>query len=226
MSKRNYNYSKQENRVLVFSLVGIFCLSLVLFFPTLVEGEMSSTHYTIFADSIDSGGLLSTGGGVVGEDTVGEAMVGVSTGGQYTVRGGYQYLERGYLSVTVSETGLSLGQLNKNAIFSAQTVITVSTDSSAGYFLSFGTVTGNSINSVSDGAVTVGAEEYGVSVSGGASLVTGDVGVTSGLGLARVLSPIDFSTTTLMFKASISDSTTPGTYSQSVPLIVASNLGI
>lgn len=224
MSKRNCARSKRGNKKIIGGFFGIFCLVSFLFFPILVEGEMTSTHYTIYADSIDSGGVLSTGGSVFNQDTLGESMAGINTGGQYVVRGGFQYLERGYLSVSVSDTDLPMGNLSSAAIISADTTITVNTDSATGYTLSFGNIIGNSIAPVNDGAVTAGSEEYGVSVSGVHSLVSGDVSVASNLALASSASAVNGVTTTVVFKASISASSNSGSFGQTIPIIVAANI--
>lgn len=184
---------------------------------------MSSTNYSIYADAIDSGGNLSTGGIYSLEDTIGESPVGFTTSTWYEIRAGYQAMERGYITMTIDNSTLNLGSLSQIAVNSASANVTVSTDSASGYILSIQSVSGTGLTAVSDGEVTVGSEEYGVSTSGSESVVSGDVGVEGGTFLAESISAIDNSVTQLTFKASINAASVVGSYNQTVTLSASAN---
>src|SRR3989338_3485213 len=98
----------------------IFFLSILLLgflmFPSTSWGLMSSTNYTIFADSVDSGGSLSTGGVYNLQDTTGESPVGSVSSSTYQVIGGYQAMDRSILSISVSAASIDLGNLTVSAV--------------------------------------------------------------------------------------------------------------
>lgn len=187
-------------------------------------GAMSSTNYFIYADSIETGGGLSTSGTYSLQDTTGESPAGFSTSSAYEIRAGYQHMERGYISLTIDNLSLNLGTLSDSAVNSASTNATVGTDSATGYTLSTSAVSGTSIANVADGTVTAGSEEYGFSGSGSENQISGDVGVTAGVLIASTSSPITNSQTTLTFKASMSPSTAGGSYSQTITIAASANL--
>lgn len=197
---------------------------LLLGLPVSTRTEMTSASYTIYADSVNTGGILSTGGDYSLEDTIGESPLGVNTGGVFEVRGGYQAMIRSSLSLTVDNSNLNLGTLSSSTIATASTTAEITTDDDFGYTLSIGSVVGTAIASVTDGSVTVGTEEYGFSVSGSDSLFSGDVAVTSAIQISASSTPVNASQTILDFKASISSGTAPGTYTQNISLIASTNL--
>ena len=204
-----------------------FCLILLLGLVTpfaYTEAEMTSDNYVVYADVVSVGGSYSSGGNYVVEDTMGETPVGVVSSTSYTMKGGYQYMEVGLLSINISDTSLSLGTLSQNSLSQAASTITISTDSDSGYSLSFSSVSGSTITAVSDGSVTLGQEEYGVAVGGVNRVPTTDVGVVSGLLLSSTSTSILGDTTTLTFKASRTSVTTPGTYSQSINITASGNI--
>lgn len=202
----------------------IFCLALAfLATPLAVSGEMSSASYEIYADNVESGGGLLSGGEYVLESSVGESPIGVSTGGVYEIRAGYQYMERGGLSMSVNPSSVNLGELSASAVSQGSVTVMVSTDSDSGYSLSVSSVSGTSLTAVSDGAVSAGSEEYGVAGSGTDNQITGDVAVTNGLSVAYSAIAVSGNDTTLTFKASISGSSVSGSYSQNIILTALSN---
>lgn len=203
-----------------------FLLLLVTVFvcPQAVRGDMSSATYEIYADVVADGGVLSTGGTFSLEDTVGESPVGSMTGGVYEVRGGYQFMTTGTISMSISDAALSLGELSASSVKTDSTIVTITTDNDSGYTLSTGAISGTSIQAVADGTVTAGSEEYGVAAAGGDALLVGDVAITSALSLASSAAPAAGNQTTLTFKASISGSSVAGSYTQTIPLIAAVNL--
>lgn len=185
---------------------------------------MSSTNYYIYADSVETGGGLSTGGAYSLENTVGESPAGFSSSSVYEIRAGYQHMERGYISLYIDDNSLGLGSLSTSTVNMASTSVTVSTDSVTGYTMAIGAVVGTMIASVSDGAVTSGSEEYGFSAAGSESVVSGDVAVAAATPVAAASFPIDGSQTVMTFKASRSVGTTAGVYSQTVTLTASANI--
>jgi len=203
-----------------FSIILILGL---LSFPLVTYGMMSSSNYTIYADSVDAGGVFSASGTYSLEDTTGESPVGTATSSSYEVRGGYQAMDLSSLSMNLDLTSLDLGTASVSQVNSASTTATITTDSGSGYTLSVGSVSGSSLANVTDGLVTAGQEEYGLAVSGSDALFTDDEGVMSGLNLAASTTPVTNSATVITFKASISESTASGSRSQDVVLTASAN---
>lgn len=197
---------------------------ITLLYPVAGYAAMTSTNYTIYADSIGwSGGSLSTSSAYSLQDTSGESPAGFATSTTYEVRGGYQAAERGLLSISLSANSLNLGSLSASQINTASTIVTVVSDSATGYTLSIGSASGAMPAAVTDGSVSDGSEEYGFAASGEDSAISGDVAVTAGRVIASSAVPVYSSQTTLTFKASQSSASTPGSYSQSITLQVAAN---
>jgi len=196
----------------------------ILAMPLRADCLMTSTQYTIYADSIDTGGIFSSGGIYEIEDTIGESPVGSVTGGIYEVRGGYQYMSSSTLSILVSASSVNLGVFYPSVVRTADSVVTISTVSDSGYTLSINSVSGTSMTAVADGAVTAGSAEYGMAASGADSLVSGDVAVTAPLSLASSATPVQNRQTTLTFKASMAWSTAlSASYSQNIVLVASAN---
>lgn len=198
----------------LFSIIIVLGLS----FPFVSLGMMSSSNYTIYADSVDAGGVFSSGGAYSLEDTTGESPAGFVTSSVYEVRGGYQAMDWTSLSMNISSTNLDLGTASTTQINSASTTVTITTDSSSGYSMSISNISGTSLASVVDGSVTAGQEEYGLAISGSDALFSDDRGITGGLSLASTSTAATNSATVLTFKASISASTASGARSQSITL--------
>lgn len=192
-------------------------------------GAMSSTNYYIYADAISVGGILSTGGEYSLQDTIGESIIGTSTGSSYEIKGGYQFMERdSEISLSISSASLSLGTLVSSTAFSSAST-TVSVDAfSTGFVLSVSDVSGNILTPVTDGQVdgVLGidndVEEYGLAVAGIEANFLGDQSVTTSLVLASSSLPVS-SNTILTFKAIRNASTTPGSYTQNITLTASAN---
>jgi len=206
-------------------LLVLVILALVTFsLPTNLLAAMSSADYYIYADTVDTGGIFSTGGDYTLDSSAGESSpAGFSNNGTYEMRGGYQAMDRGYINIYISDASLSLGTLNAAIVGSASTVATISTNASTGYVLQVGSVSGTALASVADGSVTAGSEEYGVSGAGAQNSISGDVAVAAALILASSTVAIDGSATTFTFKAAMSPSSVAGDYSQIVTLSASAN---
>ena len=207
-----------------FSFFIISFLVGALAFPSVSFGIMSSTNYTIFADSIDSGGALSTSGTYSLEDSIGESPVGSIVSSTYEILGGYQAMDWGGLALELDTTNINLGNLTTSAVASSTAVASVTAAAASGYVLSVGAVGGTSLAGVTDGVVTAGQEEYGVAVSGSDVAFFDDREIIGGLNLASSSTPVTNAPTNLTFKAAISASTATGARSQSITLTASANI--
>ncbi|TSC84215.1 MAG: Uncharacterized protein G01um101413_510 [Parcubacteria group bacterium Gr01-1014_13] len=206
-----------------------FFLSIILLgflaFPSVSWGLMSSTNYTIFADSIDSGGILSTSGTYSLQDTAGESPVGFTTSSTYTVIGGFQAMDfASVLTISIDTATIDLGTLSVSAVATSSAVVSVTAEASTGYVLSVASVSGTSLSAVSDGTVSAGTEEYGVAVNGPGAAFSDDRAITAGLNLSSSGTSVTSQQTTLTFKASMSSASVAGGRSQSVILTASTNI--
>lgn len=209
-------------RICIFFITSFLIGALVA--PSASFGIMSSTNYIIFADSIDSGGVLSTSGTYSLEDTLGESFAGSSVSSTYEIIGGYQAMDWSELALDLDTATINLGNLTTSIVASSTAVALVTAAANSGYVLSVGAVGGSSLTGVSDGAVTAGQEEYGLAVSGPDASFFDDREITAGLNLAASTTPVINSPTNLMFKAAISGSTASGARNQSITLSVSTNI--
>ena len=207
--------------------VSLFLIALllgVLIFPSTSWGLMSSTNYTIFADSIDSGGILSASGIYSLQDTAGEAPGGSTSSRTYTVIGGYQAMDWSVLTMDIDTATINLGTLAVDQIKSAAAVVTINADEDTGYVLSVASVSGTSLSAVSDGTVSVGTEEYGVAVSGIDAAFSNDRAIVANLNLSSSSTPVTGGNTTLTFKGAISALSVAGARSQAITLTASTNI--
>jgi len=209
-------------------LAKICAISLLagLLFPTPSFGMMSSSNYTIFADSVDSGGIFSSGGAYSLEDTMGESPAGFTTSSIYEVRGGYQAMDWATLSLDVSTTTVNINiNAGDTSVKSGITTSTISTDADTGYNFAITNVTGTHLADVTDGSVSgSGVEEYGLALSGVDRLYTDDEAVATGLNLSSSSSVVTNIQTILIFKACISTTSTVGARSQTIQLTASANI--
>ena len=66
-----------------------------LSFPLIGIAEMSSTNYSIYADSFTIGGFFSTSTNYSFWDSIGEWSAGNITSTTYEILGGFQAMEKG-----------------------------------------------------------------------------------------------------------------------------------
>lgn len=195
-----------------------------LAFPATSWGLMSSTNYTIFADSVDSGGVLSTSGTYSLQDTAGESPVGTASSSAYEVIAGYQAMDWSVLTMDINTNTINLGTLVIDQVVTSSVVVTVTADADTGYVLSVASVSGTSLGSVNDGSVTPGSEEYGVAVSGPDAAFSNDQAIVAGLSLSSSSTPVVSAQTTLTFKATMGSASVAGGRSQSVTLTASTNI--
>lgn len=135
--------------------------------------------------------------------------------------------------VNLSTTVVSFGSLNPGSATTSVAFSAVQTDISTGYSVYvqgnqvLQNANGNSITSVTDGAVTAGSEEYGTSVTGATAFGAGtDTTVTT---TQRVVQTSAAATGTtpdrvaMTYKVAITASTSPGSYSQDIYFTVTAN---
>jgi hypothetical protein len=212
-------------------IVVLFLLLCILFLPGQVNGEMVSPDntYLIYADVVDTGGVLSAGGIYSLEDTIGEPIATSTSGGAYSIRGGYQAMTSSTISISISDAAIALGDLSVDAVKSDSALVTVTTDDETGYTLSIASAdwVGGSLADVGlDHSVDIGTEEYGLAASGVDSQLVGDWSVTAGRTISTSSTPVTNSVTTLTFKAAISALTVSGVYNQSVVLQAVANFNL
>ncbi len=217
-----------------FTPVAILLLGL-LFAPLAVWGEMSGAGFLIYADSVNTGGDVLTGGVYSLRESTGESPVGfvTSTDGTYEVRGGFQAMERGELVFSASKNSVNLSRITANAVQQDSVALAISTDSNTGYTLSVFSATpfinsnGHTLAAVASGTlVTAGTEGYGLALSGNDVLFTSDHEITSGLSLASTSTPVVNSAVTMTFRAAASSATVQnyqGSYNQTIRLMVSAN---
>jgi len=195
-----------------------------LLYPSVSWGVMSSSNYTIFSDSIDSGGILSTSGTYSLQDTAGESPVGSSTSSTYEVIGGYQAVDWSVLTINIDTTTLDMGVLTIDQVATSSAVVSVTADASTGYVLSVASISGTALSGVADGSVSPGYEEYGVAVSGPDQAFSDDRSVIVGRVLASSSTPVVSAQTTITFKATMGIASVSGSRSQSVTLTASTNI--
>lgn len=193
-------------------------------FPSVSFGVMSSTNYTIFADSVDAGGVLSASGTYSLEDTIGESPAGSSSSSVYEVIAGYQAMDWSVLVLDVDTNTINLGTLSTSAVATSSAILSVTVDATSGYVLSVGSVSGTSLTAVSDGSVTAGSEEYGISVSGVDAAFADDRGVTAGLNLSSSSTLVNYAQTAVTFKAAISSGSAAASLSQSITFSASTSI--
>lgn len=198
-------------------------------FPLAVWGAMTSTHYNIYADTIDSGGVfsVSSSSGVYSlQSSIGEAMVGTASGTSYEIRGGFQAMDRGYLTVGLTSGSIHLGDISTSSVSSASSTISVSTDSDTGYNLSIASATwttGTALASISGPAFFAGTEAYGMTTStvGGADGTP--FAINSGSNIFTTTAAVDNSATVLTIHVAAGSGTVAGDRSQAIVLQAAVN---
>lgn len=154
---------------------------------------------------------------------------GMSVSGNVAVRGGFQAMELGAVSLALSTTTLSLGTLSLNAVATADVVATVTSD--GGYVLS-ATEDGNlrsglnTIDDIAAGNVAIGTEGYGIRTSGADGQQNGgDVALTGAdLTIASNAASVSGQATTVTFRAAIDTDTISGAYGHAVTFSLTSSL--
>ena len=207
--------------VFVLILAGL----LVLGAPRFAFGDtMSSTSFVITSDDLTSGGGNSNSASFVSESDV----AGIATGedaasASYKSCAGYPCTLGAEPSITFSVTpnSIALGTLTSSAVASGTTTITTTENAANGYITTvvgdghFRNVGGSYIGDVADGTVTIGANEYGIGLSGTDKAFSDDESVTTTpRTVASNAGPATGSAVVVTFKAAAGSTSAAGTYSQ------------
>ncbi|MFA7654094.1 MAG: hypothetical protein WCX97_03580 [Candidatus Magasanikbacteria bacterium] len=204
----------------------VYLLALGLSFPWIALGVMSSTHYYIYADSFDNGGIFSTSTLYNMQSTLGESPVGTVSSTTYEIRGGYQAMERGSLSLLLGDSDLSLGVLSVSTVSAASTTATVTTDSATGYNLSVASASwtqGTALAPVAITTFSAGTEAFGMTTSTVGGLEGNAFALTAGQPIVSASGPVTSERTVLVFRAAIASGTTSGNRTHQTVFQAAAN---
>ncbi len=211
----------------------VFLVLLGIFSPLVSGALMEGGDFQIYGDTFSTfQGDSASAGDFTLYSSGGEFFATSTQGGDFTLKGGFQALEIASLSLSVSPNSVSLGELSLSQVKSASTVVRVTTDAATGYALT-ATENGNlrkgagggvdDINDVLDGEVSVGAEEYGVTTSGGGGILNTDQALSGTLTLAQSQGEVTNQETTVTFKASVGPQSRAGNYSHTVTFTLTAN---
>jgi hypothetical protein len=206
-----------------------FILSFGLIVPFALHAAMSGGDFEIYADSIGFLDSSDVAGGDFSLYGSGSFEYATSSGGVYTLRGGFQAEEKGILQFSLSDGSVSLGSVTTTVVSSVVVTTTISTDSETGYTLYIsddGNLRsgGNDIDDVLDGAVDAGSEEYGFITSGSDALILSDTAITvSPTMIASTGGGVTNRQTEVEFRASAAPSTVEATYGHNVTFSVTVN---
>ncbi|MEX0617052.1 MAG: hypothetical protein WD231_04575 [Candidatus Woykebacteria bacterium] len=209
----------------------IFGLTILLIPSSVWAFGSSSTNYTLDAEFGNwAGSKSSTNYNLT--DTGGGFAVGFGSSANYGTGSGFQYVlaEIREMTVTLSSNSINLGTLSTGAVTTASNSIEVDTNAAGGYQVTvlddgnLRTGAGADINDVSGGTVGLGSEEYGLATSQSGQTITQDAScgpdpdnasaiTTSAQLVASSSLPIEDDATILCYSASISGSTSAGSYS-------------
>ncbi|MBU0597121.1 hypothetical protein KJ641_01050 [Patescibacteria group bacterium] len=194
-------------------------------------GAMSGGSFDIPYDAMTVFQGADINGGVYEvEDTGGEASPGITSAGDYSLNAGFRAVDSGLLSSSLSKSTitLSFGATPLTIVASDNLTLTVTTDSTTGYAATI-TESGNlasganDIDDVSDGTVTAGSEEYGISTSGADGQLASDTAISGTVTVASNSGAVSSSEVVVTFDAAAAQSTKAGSYSHTVTLTVTAN---
>lgn len=212
--------------MLIIALIGLISIGM----PLSTNALMTSTNYRIYGDELGSSGARSTSTNYTLYDTVGAVAGSRMSSTNYELLSGFQELsEHPTFSFSISSATIDLGVLSSTSVASSSHTVTTSSNAYRGYtttVVADGALRSSSadIDAVSDGAVSAGSEEYGVSLTGDDRSFSDDQGPsTSALTLASRTNWKRGAQTTVSYKASISSATQTGTYSQVLTYVSVGN---
>ncbi|MBD3311222.1 MAG: hypothetical protein GF349_01840 [Candidatus Magasanikbacteria bacterium] len=200
-----------------------------LFWTEPLYSEMTGGNYEIYGDVfsfVDTSYSTSTDYGIY--DSGGEFFATSTSGGTYELRGGFQALEKGFLSFSISSSSLNLGTLSTTAVANSSLNANISTDSETGYSLTVvedGNLRSgaNDIDDVLDGTVSVGDEEYGIRTSGTDGLLSSDTAMDGTITVASASGQVTSRNTEVIFSAVIDTGSIAGSYSHVVTFTATVN---
>lgn len=213
-------------------LLGLLFFGLCLF-PLSLSAAMNGGDFEIYADTFSVvQDQLATGGAFTLYSTGGDPFATSTSGGAFSLNGGFLAAERSSVSLSIEPSSIALGQLSLAAVSSGSTVLHVTTEAPTGYTVTV-SADGNlrkgnggandDLDNVLDGAVTAGSEEYGIVTSGGGGRLATDTALVNTLTIASDTVDVNDQQTTVTFKAAIGPHSRAGNYSQVVTFTLTAN---
>lgn len=203
------------------------------------NGQSASTPVVFRNSNLTSGTwLLNVSGTQTAVNAVDVARSDASSGSEIDARKAtntdcgnntnWRFLDN--LTVSISDLSMDLGTLNPNLTGSDSHTLTLTSTAANGYVCratedgDLRDASANTIDDVADGIVSTGAEEYGVSCSGGGCQLSGDNAVSgSPLTVASSAGPVTSQATTVTYKASVTTLTRGSHYTQLVTFACTAN---
>jgi hypothetical protein len=206
-------------------------LGAVLFVPVSLKAAMTGGDFNIYGDVFSSfEDSFSTGGDFKLFETGGGSEAGSSSGGTFILNAGFQALEQGTASLTLSTATVDLGELSASSVSTATVTTTITVDSTTGYALAIAEsgdlLSGaNDIDDVADGTVTAGSEEYGIKTTGGDGQLVTDTAITgASLTVASSAGAVQSMDTPILFSVSVDTTKTrQGSYSHVATFTLTAN---
>ncbi len=165
----------------------LFLITLLLIGVNFLFAAMQSTNYQIWADTFSQGGGENQASDNYNlKDTLGEAIVGISSSTADTIRAGYREIQyfagREVLTLTVSSSSLELGTLSQALAKTVSHTLAVETNSEGGLSVVFAGSTltcsacsgANTITGIGASADTskIGTSQFGFNVIYSTSVAT------------------------------------------------------
>lgn len=204
----------------------LFCISARPLYSAMSGGSFDIPYdaMTVFQGTDITGGIYEI------QDTGGETSPGIISAGDYSLKAGFRAVDSGVISSSLSKSTitLSFGSAPLTTVASDSLTLTVTTDSVTGYATTI-TESGNlasganDINDVSDGIVTAGSEEYGISTSGTDGQLALDTAISGTVTVASNSGSVSASATLITFEAAAAQSTKAGSYSHTVTITATAN---
>jgi hypothetical protein len=188
------------------------------------SGIMCSTGFIVTSDDISTGGGNINSPSFIAESDMGGKATGEDlTATSFRACAGYPCTLTVTPSITfsVSPNSVNLGTLTSSATATGTATITTTSNAGSGYATTvvadghLRTAGGQFVPDVTDGAVTTGAGEYGIGLTGADRAFADDRSVTTVMRtVASSAGAVTNSSVTVTFKAAISNTVAAGSYSQ------------
>lgn len=198
--------------------------------------ESTSSNYILYGGALTSGGEItdSTSYILKGTTATSGSFIGSDLSStNFILNAGPQALGEEPIiqySITNPTIALSPSILTKDSISTDSTIVTAGTNAPFGYILTatatvpFQNQTNHILTGVTDGSVTAGSEEFGIAVTGDDASFADDRAISETPTIIATSNIYGNNrSTTVTFKAAVSDATESGQYSGAVTFIVTGN---
>jgi hypothetical protein len=198
----------------------------VLGAPKFVFGDtMSSTSFVITSDDLTAGGGNINSASFIAESDIGGKATGEdATSSSFKACAGYPCtlnVSPPSITFSVSPNSIAFGTITSAATATGTTTITTTENATNGYITTvvgdghFRNAGGSFIGDVSDGAVTTGANEYGIGLTGTDRSFSDDESVTTTpRTVASNAGTVTGSAVVVTFKVASGNASASGKYSQ------------